>query len=162
MNGPFQWPGGLRILGGGASSVVEAERGAADRAGFCCLFFLEGIVGGKVSRNEEDGGAGGVFVSCGVAVSSVWWLDTSALAKVGAIVESWSARAAMSSLFWDLSDVLVSGFMAGRVFFSACKRSDGFRDCCTRIRTSSRRFNRLRLRHYKILIGAQCLQRTDR
>ena len=91
MNGPFQWPGGLRILGEGASSV-EAERGAADRVAFCCLCFLEGIVAWKLSGNEVDGGAGGVFVSCWVAVS-VWLLGASAFAKVGAIVESWSPRA---------------------------------------------------------------------
>ena len=124
MNGPFQWrpgrEGGVPVPSGVGS--VGAERGASDGVAFCCFFFLEGVVGGKVSGNEVNGGAGGVFVSCWVAVSLVWLLDTSALAKVGATVESWNARAISSSLFWDLSDVLVSGFMAGRVFFSAYKR----------------------------------------
>ena len=100
------------------ASSVKAERGASgasgasDKVAFC--FFLEDIVACKVSEDEKDGGAGGVFVSCGLSVSSVWPLGTSAFAKVGAIVPSWSARAMSSSSWWeDLSDVLVSGFIGG-------------------------------------------------
>ena len=69
-------------------------------------------MGGKGGEGNACG-TGGVSVSCGLAVPSVRSLDTSAFAKVGAMVPSWSARAISSSCWEDLSDVLVSGFIGG-------------------------------------------------
>ena len=77
-----------------------------------CGCLLVGVIIWWVPGVGADGETVGVLVSCGLVVSSVWSLDTSAFAKVGAMVERASARA-MSSSFWDLSDVLVSGFIGG-------------------------------------------------